>query len=97
MKRRSSALSVAYPRRAEGRSRIRLIQAARSHVLLRACMRRRYLTSAITGLVLALVAGSKLAACSAIDPNPPDPHGLPEPTMEPLTTDAAADAPEETP
>jgi hypothetical protein len=58
-------------------------------------MRRRYLTSAIAGLALAVVAATKLAACSAIDPNPPDPHGLPEPTMEPLQTDAAVDAPEE--
>jgi hypothetical protein len=58
-------------------------------------MRRRYLTSAIAGLALGVVAATKLAACSAIDPNPPDPHGTPWPTMEPLQTDAAVDAPEE--
>lgn len=42
---------------------------------------RRYTFSALLGLVIA-VALFKLAACSAIDPNPPDPHV--EPPGEPL-------------
>jgi hypothetical protein len=52
---------------------------------------RRFPSSVAVGVVLAVVAAGRLAACSAIDPNPPDPHVDQPGPGAPLKTDPPSD------